>query len=153
MAAAEAPPPSALTFAVDRYGALAALTDVQEALGDDVTGRAAVQEEQVVVAEASVCEALGIVDLLVEPNDSADIVFAEVGKVGFRRVQRVACRGQHGGGRKSSGAAYYGLSRSPFSTLVLGWGPLKASSFLGTIQFRSPFSTRWSKRKERNELP
>lgn len=49
---------SALTFAVDGHGALGALTDVQKAVCDDVTRRAAIQEEQVVVMEAGVCETL-----------------------------------------------------------------------------------------------
>ena len=33
----------------------------------------------------------------------------------------------------------------PFSILLFEWGPQKARNFCGTIQFRSPFSTLWSK--------
>lgn len=78
---------------MDGDGALAALTDVQEVVCDDVTGRAAIQEEEVVVMETSVGETFGIVDLLVQPNDGADVVFPEVREVGFRSMQGVTCRG------------------------------------------------------------
>jgi hypothetical protein len=36
----------------------------------------------------------------------------------------------------------------PFSILLFEWGPQKARNFCGTIQFRSPFSTLWSKENE-----
>lgn len=61
---------------------------------DGVAWRAAVQEEQVVVTEAGVREALGVVDLLVQPDNSGHVVLSEVREVGFGRMQRVACRGQ-----------------------------------------------------------
>lgn len=79
---------------MDRHGALRALTDVEKAMCDAVAGRAAIQEEQVVVMEAGVREALRVVDLLVQPNNSGHVVLSEVRKVRFRRMQRVTCRGQ-----------------------------------------------------------
>lgn len=93
MAVADSAPP-VLTFAVDSDGALGALTDVEEAMRDDVTGRAAVQEEEVVVVEAGVAETLGVVDLLVEPHHRGHAVLPEVGEVGLRGVQGVSCRGR-----------------------------------------------------------
>lgn len=39
---------------------------------------------------------------------------------------------------------------SPFSILLLGWGPLKARNFPGTIQLKSPFSTRYNRERERD---
>lgn len=42
---------------------------------------------------------------------------------------------------------------SPFSTLVLGWGPLKARNLPGTIQFRSPFSTRYKQTQKQVHFP
>lgn len=56
---------------------------------DGVARRAAVQEEQVVVAEAGVREALRVVDLLVQPDDSRHAVLPEVGEVGLRSMQGV----------------------------------------------------------------
>lgn len=85
---------AALTFAVDGHGALRALADVQEAARDQVAGRAAVQEEEVVVVEAGVAEALGVVDLLVEADDGRHVVFPEVGEVRLGGVERVTCRGR-----------------------------------------------------------
>lgn len=112
-----------LTFAVDRHRSVRAFTDVQEAACDDVTGRAAVQEEEVVVVEASVREAFGIVDLLVEADDRRHIVFPEVGEVGLGGVERVTCRGAEPAQvsdlrpdtRRRSSSLY-----SPFSTLDFG---------------------------------
>lgn len=102
---------------MDGHGALGAVTDVQKALCDDVTGRAAVQEEEVVVMEAGVCEPLGLVDLLVEPNHSANVVFPEVGEVGFRRMQRVACRGQ----RRGSASSGFQLEIGVWLLFIMVW--------------------------------
>lgn len=77
------------SFAVDGHGSVGALADVQEAAGDDVAWRAAVYEEQVVVVEAGIREALGIVDLLVEPDDRGNVVLSEVREVCFWSVKRV----------------------------------------------------------------
>lgn len=44
-------------------------------------------------------------------------------------------------------------TNSPFSTVVLGWGPLKARNFPGTIQFRSPFSTRYEQKSPSELVP
>lgn len=78
------------TFTVDRDGSVSILADVQE-LGDDgVVGRTTVYKEQVVVLEAHVCETLGVVHFLVEPDDGGDVVLPEVGEIGFRGVKRVS---------------------------------------------------------------
>ena len=74
------------TFAMDGDGALGVFTDLEKALQDAVTGHGAVDEEHVVVVEAGVGEAPGVVDLLVETDDGRDAVFAEVREVCFRCV-------------------------------------------------------------------
>lgn len=79
-----------LTFAVDSYGPLRVLTDVQELPDDGVGRRAAVHKEQVLVLEAGVREAPRIVHLLVEPHDGGDVVLPEVREVGLRGVERVS---------------------------------------------------------------
>lgn len=78
---------------MDRHGAVCALADVQEAACDDVTGRAAIQEEEVVVVEAGVGEALGVVDLLVQADDGRHVVLPEVREIRLGCVQRVTCGG------------------------------------------------------------
>lgn len=80
-----------LTLAVDSDGTIRALTDMQEAAHDYITGCAAIHEEQVIVVEAGICEALGVVDLLVEADDSGDVVLAEVWEVSLRGMERIAC--------------------------------------------------------------
>ena len=72
------------------HSTVSALTDVQEAAHDDITGGGAIHEEEVVVVQASVREALGVVDLLVQPDHRGYVVLAEVGKVGLWSVERVA---------------------------------------------------------------
>lgn len=75
---------------MDRNGSISILADVQE-LGDDgVVGRAAIYKEQVVVLEAHVCETLGVVHFLVEPDDGGDVVLPEVGEICFRGMKRVS---------------------------------------------------------------
>lgn len=80
-----------LTLAVDSDGTIRALTDMQESACDDVTGCAAIHEEQVIVVEAGICEALGVVDLLVEADDGGDVVLAEVWEVGLGGMEWIAC--------------------------------------------------------------
>lgn len=77
------------SFAVHGDGPFRVLADVQEPSHDVLAGGAAVDEEQVVVLEAGVREALRLVDLLVQPHHGAHVVLFEVREVGFRRVQRV----------------------------------------------------------------
>lgn len=76
---------------MDSNSTIRGLADMQEAAHDDVTGRAAIHEEQVIVVKAGICEALGIVDLLVEANDGGDVVLAKVGKVGLWGMKRITC--------------------------------------------------------------
>lgn len=78
-----------LTLAVDSHSTVSALADMQEAARDDITGCAAVHKEQVVMVEAGVCEALGIINLLIEADDGGDIVFAKVGEISLGGVERV----------------------------------------------------------------
>lgn len=80
-----------LTFAVDGQRTLGRLGDVQEPLQDVVTGRAAVNKEQVPVVEARLHEAPRVVDLLVQSNNGRHVVFTEVGDVGLRGVEGVPC--------------------------------------------------------------
>lgn len=80
---------SQTSFAVDRDGALRVLADVQESSHDVVAGGAAVYEKQVIVLEASVCEALRLVNLFVQSHDRSHVVLFEIRKVGFGSVERV----------------------------------------------------------------
>ena len=61
--------------------ALSILRYREELLNDCVTGCAAVNKEQIVVIESSICESPGIVDLLVEPDYRRDVVLPEVREV------------------------------------------------------------------------
>lgn len=66
------------------------LADVQEPPHDVVAGRAAVYEEEVVVLEARVREALRLINLFVQPHDCRHVMLFEIRKVGFRGVKRIA---------------------------------------------------------------
>lgn len=79
---------------MDGYCSVRALADVQETAYNDVTGCAAIQEEEVIVVETGIGEAFGVVDLLVQTDDSSHVVFPEVGEVRLGGVQRVAYRGR-----------------------------------------------------------
>lgn len=78
-----------LTLAVDSYGTLGALTDVQEASCEKITRCGAVYKEQVVVFKPGICEALTFINLLVQSHNICDIVLAEVGEVHFWSVKRI----------------------------------------------------------------
>ena len=73
-------------FAVNGDCSVRLLGDLEKLLDNGVTGRAAVDEEHVVVLEAAVGEALGIVDFLVETYDRFHVVLAEVVHVGLGRM-------------------------------------------------------------------
>lgn len=75
---------------MDRNGSVCILADVQEFGDDGIVGRTAVYKEQVMVLEAHVCETLGVVHLLVEPDDGGDVVLPEVGEIRFRGMKRVS---------------------------------------------------------------
>lgn len=66
------------------------LADIEKLPDDRVVGRAPVHEEEVVVLEAHLCEAPGVVHLLVEPDDGRDVVLPEVRDVDLGGVQWVA---------------------------------------------------------------
>lgn len=85
----QSPSSSQTSFAVDRNRPFRILADVQEPSHDVVTGGAAIYEEQVVVLEASICEALCLIDLFVQPHDCSHVVLFEIRKVGFRGMKRV----------------------------------------------------------------
>ena len=72
------------------HGAGLFLTDVEEGFENGVGRRGAVDEEEVLVVKAGVGEPLAVVDLLIEPDNTGDVVESEVRKVGLGRVQRVA---------------------------------------------------------------
>lgn len=80
---------------MDGHSTICILTDVQKAPCDDVVGCGAIWEEKVVVAEACISEAFGVVDLLVKTDDSSHIVFSEVWEVSLRSMQRVTCSRQN----------------------------------------------------------
>ena len=75
---------------MDGDSSLGAFTDMQEALHDGVTGRAAIHEEEVVMLEAGICEALCIVDFLIQADYGRHVVFPEVREVGFWCMKRVS---------------------------------------------------------------
>ena len=76
-------------LAVHCNGAVALLRQVEEFFHQMIAGRAAVNEEQIVMLEAGLGEPLGIVDLLVQPDDTLDVVLSKIGKIGLRCMQRV----------------------------------------------------------------
>ena len=71
---------------MDCKAALWTLRYRQELLKDGVAGRAAIDEEEIVMLEPRVREASGVVDLLVQPHYCGDVVFSEVGEVCFGSV-------------------------------------------------------------------
>ena len=79
----------ARTFAVDGDRPLGVLADIQEPPHDVVAGRAAVDEEEVVVLEARIREALRLVHLFVQPHDRRHVMLFEIRKVGFGGVKRI----------------------------------------------------------------
>ena len=64
--------------------------DVKEPFQDRVWRRRAVDEEEILVLEAGIGESLAVVDLLVQPHNTSDVVQTEVWEVGFWGMQRVA---------------------------------------------------------------
>lgn len=78
-----------LTFAVDSNGSFCVLTDVEELPDDGVVWCTPVHKEQVLMLKARLCETPGIIHLLVESDDSGDVMIPEVWDVGLRSVQRV----------------------------------------------------------------
>ncbi len=66
------------TFAVDSDGATGLFAQFQEAIHDEVRGRAAVGEEQVSVLKTGARESRSVVDPLVEPHYGGDVVAPEV---------------------------------------------------------------------------
>lgn len=76
---------------MDSHGTASALAHMQKASGDEVRGRAPVQEEEIVVLKAGVLKASGVVQLPVESNYCGDLVLPEVPKVELRSMQGVSC--------------------------------------------------------------
>lgn len=70
-------------------GSFRILTDIEKLPDDGVVWRAPVHKEEVVVLEAHLCEAPGVIHLLVESDNGRDVVLPEVRDVGLRSVQRV----------------------------------------------------------------
>lgn len=80
---------SKTSFAVNCNGPFCVLTDVEKPADDAVTGGAAIDEEEVIMLEARVGEALCFIDLLVQPHHGRHVVLLEIWKVGFRGMKRV----------------------------------------------------------------
>lgn len=78
-------------------GTVGVLADLEEALQDRVARHRPVHEEHVEVIETGVRESPRVVDLLVEADNSRDVVLPEIREVSFRGVQRVTW--QRGQGR------------------------------------------------------
>jgi hypothetical protein len=81
---------SSTTFAVNSYCPFGVFADFEKGRQDVVGGNAAVNEEQVVVFEAGICESPGVVNLLVESNDGRYVVLAKIREVSLWCVQRVS---------------------------------------------------------------
>lgn len=79
----------ARTFAVNRDRPLRVLADIQEPSHDVVAGCAAIDEEEVIVLEASIGEALRLVNLFVQPHDCSHVMLFEIRKVGFGGMKRI----------------------------------------------------------------
>lgn len=77
------------TFAVDSNGSFCILADVEELPDNGIVRCTPVHKEQIVVLKARFRETPGIVHLLVESDDSGDVMIPEVWDVGLRSVQRV----------------------------------------------------------------
>lgn len=80
-----------LTFAVDSNGSFCVLTDVEELPDNGVIWCTPIHKEQIMMFKARVCKTSGIIHLLVETDDSGDVVFPKVRNVGLRSVQRIPC--------------------------------------------------------------
>lgn len=65
---------------------------MQEAPHDDVRGRGAVQEEEIMVVQSGSLKTPAVVQLPVQTHHGRDLVLAEVRNVGFGGVEGVACR-------------------------------------------------------------
>lgn len=78
-----------LTFAVDSNGSFCILTNVEELPDDGVVWCTPIHKEQIVVLKPRLCETPGIIHLLIEPDDSGDVMISEVWDVGLRSVQWV----------------------------------------------------------------
>ena len=74
---------------MNRDRPLRVLADIQEPSHDVVAGCAAIDEEEVVVLEARIGEALRLVNLLVQPHDCSHVMLFEIRKVGFGGVKRI----------------------------------------------------------------
>lgn len=78
-----------LTFAVDSYGSFCILTDVEELPDNSVVWCTPIHKEQVMMFKARVCKTPCIIHLLVEADDSCDVMFPKVRNVGLRSVERI----------------------------------------------------------------
>lgn len=78
-----------LTFAVDSNGSFCVLADVEELPDNGVVRCAPIHKEQVMMLKARICKAPGIIHLLVETDDSGDVVIPEVRNVGLGSMQRI----------------------------------------------------------------
>lgn len=77
------------SLTVNSHRSWTILANLEKFFHNMITRCASIDEKQIDVLEASVDEAFGVVDFLVETNDTSYVVFSEVAYISFGRVQRV----------------------------------------------------------------
>ena len=75
---------------MDCYPSSSRLTDLEEGLEDRIRRVRTVDEEEVVVFDAMSCESRGLVQLLVQSNDSGHSLFLEILDICFRCMNMIA---------------------------------------------------------------
>ena len=89
IAADERACPAQTRLAMHRNGAITLLRQIQKFFDQMVTRRAAINKKQIMMLEAGLSKPLGIVDLLIQPDDTLDVVFSKISKVSLRCMQWV----------------------------------------------------------------
>lgn len=90
IASDEGPGSTETSLAVNGHSSRTILANLEKFFHNMITRCASIDEKQIDVLKASVDEAFGVVDFLVETNDASYIVFSEIAYVSFGRVQWVA---------------------------------------------------------------
>ena len=122
-------------LAVNGQCAITLLGYVDEFAYDGVAWRAAVRKEEVTVLETGIDKALGVVDLLVEADNAFHVVLAEVGQVGFGRVQRVAVFDFAFGVRPAKGEEFAGQDPVKIAVFDFLLHKKKTFTFLNNFWF------------------
>lgn len=79
-------------FAVNCNGSLCRLTNGEELLHDGIAGRAAIDEEQILVIETSVLKGRCVIDFGIQPNHCCHIIIPKIAKVALRCMARISIR-------------------------------------------------------------